>query len=288
MLPGMGGKVRISIFGAGRLANALAPFLRSAGYEIDEVIARRSGSSLADARRLAKAIAGKARPLATARLNAKIIWVCVPDTAIAQSAASLAGRTEWKGKVVFHSSGALASDELHPLRKAGASVASVHPLMTFVRGSQPRLDRVPFAIEGDPGAVKLARRLVRDLGGRPYMIRKADKAAYHAWGTFASPLFTGLLVTAEQVATIAGVPRKEAQRRMIPILLQTLANYASLGPARAFSGPIVRGDVQTVKRHLEVLRKSPAARDVYLALARATLLYLPHKHDAALRKSLQG
>ena len=287
MLPGMGRKPGISIVGAGRLANALVLSLKSAGYEIEEVIARRGGPSLANARKLAEAAAAKASLLATARLSAKIVWLCVPDTAISQSAVSLARRGQWKGKIVLHSSGALSSDELNPLRNAGAFVASVHPLMTFVRGSLPPLDRVPFAIEGDPAALKLGRRLVRDLGGQPYSIRKADKAAYHAWGTFASPLFTSLLVTAEHVATLAGVPRKEAGRRMVPILLQTLANYASLGPAKAFSGPIVRGDVQIVKRHLEILRKSPATREVYLALARAALLYLPHKHDAALRKSLQ-
>ena len=74
---------------------------------------------------------------------------------------------------------------------------------------------------------------------------------------------------------------------MIPILLQTLANYTSFDAARAFSGPIVRGDVETVKRHLQVLRKVPAAREVYLALAQAALRYLPSKHKAELKKALR-
>jgi len=162
----------------------------------------------------------------------------------------------------------------------------VHPLMTFVRNSRPSLAGVPFAIEGDGIAVRIARRIVSDLGGRAYAIRKADKAAYHAWGTFASPLFTALLATTEQVAAVAGVRQNEARRRMIPILLQTLANYASVGPEEAFSGPIVRGDVDTVKRHLRVLRKVPAAREVYLALVQAALRYLPTKKKDSLRKAL--
>jgi predicted short-subunit dehydrogenase-like oxidoreductase (DUF2520 family) len=75
---------------------------------------------------------------------------------------------------------------------------------------------------------------------------------------------------------------------MIPILRQTLANYASLDAARAFSGPIVRGDVGTVKRHLQVLRREPVAREVYLALARAALRYLPSKKTAELKKALRS
>jgi predicted short-subunit dehydrogenase-like oxidoreductase (DUF2520 family) len=99
-------------------------------------------------------------------------------------------------------------------------------------------------------------------------------------------LFTALLATTEQVAAKAGVNRKAAQRRMIPILLQTLANYASFGAAGAFSGPIVRGDVDTVKRHLRVLRGVPAVREVYASLARAALQYLPVHNKHALRRVL--
>ena len=125
------------------------------------------------------------------------------------------------------------------------------------------------------------------MGGHSYLIRKDNKAAYHAWGTFASPLLTALLATAEQVAAVAGVSRREAKRRMLPILQQTLANYAALDAAGAFSGPIVRGDVDTVKRHLRVLRKVPAAGDVYLSLAGAALAYLPGKNKRALMRELR-
>jgi len=136
--------------------------------------------------------------------------------------------------------------------------------------------------------VKVSRRIVNDLGGRAFPIRKTDKAAYHAWGTFASPLFTALLATSEQVAALAGVKHSEARRRMIPILRQTLANYAAFDAARAFSGPIVRGDVDTVKRHLRVLSGVPAAREVYLALAQAALRYLPAKKKPELRQALRS
>ena len=75
---------------------------------------------------------------------------------------------------------------------------------------------------------------------------------------------------------------------MIPILQQTVANYAAFGAAGAFSGPIVRGDVDTVKRHLHVLRGVPAAREVYLGLARAVLQYLPVKNKSSLKRLLDS
>ncbi len=286
MLPGMKGKPRIAIVGAGNLGCALAISLRKAGYTIEAVIARSRGASLKKAQRLAREIGARAFASRPTSVRADLYWFCVPDSQIARAARALAEQGEWKERIVLHSSGALTSDELAALRGRGAAVASVHPLMTFVRGSRPSLAGVPFAIEGDAAAVRAARQIVSDVGGHAYSIHKADKAAYHAWGTFASPLFTALLATTEQVAGAAGVNRKAARRRMMPILLQTLANYAAFDAAGAFSGPIVRGDVDTVKQHLRVLRDMPAAREVYAALARAALLYLPVKNRNSLKRIL--
>lgn len=285
MLPGMAGRPRIAIVGAGNFGTALALSLARAGYGIEAVLARAGGPPLKKARRLARQVGATASTSASGS-RANIAWFCVPDAEIAPAGRSLASQVEWKGKVALHSSGALSSDELAVLRQRGASVASVHPLMTFVRGSRPPLVGAPFAIEGDPRAVRVARQVVRDVGGIAYAIRKKDKAAYHAWGTFASPLFTALLATTERVAGLAGVRREEAKRRMIPILLQTLANYACFGAADGFSGPIVRGDTDTVKRHLRILRGLPAARDVYSALARSALQYLPVKNKESLIRLL--
>ena len=160
--------------------------------------------------------------------------------------------------------------------------------MTFVAGSTPSLAGVVFALEGDVGAVRMARRMVRDLGATPFLIQKRDKAAYHAWGAFTSPLIIALLETAEQVARAAGLSTSEARRKMLPIVRQTIENYARLGPAAASSGPLVRGDTEIVSRHLEVLKKIPEAQDVYLALARATLKYLPVGNRKKLRVILDA
>jgi len=262
--------------------------LREAGYGIEQIVSRGRAASLRRARRLAGEVGAIAVAAGRAKVEAEVVWFCVPDGAIAGAAESLAGAAEWKGKVALHSSGALTSDELAVLRKRGAKVASVHPMMTFVRGSRPPLAVVPFAIEGDPKAAKAARAIVLELGGVPFTIRKKHKEAYHAWGMFTSPLLDALLAVSERVAVAAGVRRKTARERMLPILRQTLANYARLGAPESFSGPIVRGDVATVGKHLKVLREVSGAREVYIALVRAALRDLPAKNRVALERMLKA
>jgi predicted short-subunit dehydrogenase-like oxidoreductase (DUF2520 family) len=288
MLPGMRAGPRIVIVGAGNLGAALAISLHQAGYVIDQIVFRNSAASPRKGAALAKRVGARAVAIGRVTIDSDVVWICVPDGAIAQVARSLAPKADWKGRVVLHSSGALASDELAALRRRGAQVASAHPMMTFVAGSQPALAGVPFAIEGDAAAARAGRAIVQELGGKAYAIRRQDKVAYHAWGTFASPLLTALLAATEHVAAAAGINRQEAKRRMLPILRQTLANYATQDAASAFSGPIVRGDVETIRRHLRVLRRVPAAERVYAALAMAAVRYLPGKRKRQVRALLNG
>jgi len=284
----MAAKPAIAMVGAGNLGTALTWSLRSAGYTIEAVIARPGSASRKKARRLAREVGAQTIAGVPDKLRAEVIWFCVPDANIKSVAESWGKKLNWEGRVALHSSGALTSDKLAALRQRGAAVASVHPFMTFVRGSGPALEGVPFALEGDTRGTRVARRIVKDLGGRAFSIRKSDKAAYHAWGTFSSPLLVALLETAEHVAALAGVKPAEARRRMIPILRQTLANYAASDAAGAFSGPIIRGDFETVKRHLGVLQKSPIAIAVYRSLALAAADYLPGKNKETLKRQLKS
>jgi len=283
----MAEKPSVAIVGPGRLGRALALELRRAGYRMSEIVSRDTTASKRKARELARKVDAQASTSDTARLDADLVWFCVPDQEIAAASHQLASAIVWKKKIVFHSSGALASDELKALRRRGASAASVHPLMTFVSGSTSSLQDVPFAVEGDAAAVRAARRIVRNLGGEAFTIRKQHKAAYHAWGAFTSPLLVATLVTGERLARAAGLSAVEARKKLLPIVKQTIRNYEALGPAGAFSGPIVRGDVETVRKHLQVLRRVPQAKHVYLALARAALRYLPVRNRARLEKALE-
>jgi predicted short-subunit dehydrogenase-like oxidoreductase (DUF2520 family) len=246
----------IAIFGAGRLGTALAKRLSEAGYTV-KTLTRKSVRST--------------------QLDAQVLWFCVPDAEIARVADSFS-QFEWKRKVAFHSSGVLSSDALASLRDAGGCVASVHPLMTFVKRSVPELTGVPFAIEGDVSAIRVARGIVRNLRGQALAIKKQDKVAYHAFATMICPLLVSLLAASEKAAALAGISAADSRPRMLPIIRQTLRNYEKLGPAAAFSGPIVRGDVATVRAHLKVLSKVPAAKNAYAALARAALDLLPNRN----------
>jgi len=287
MLPAMSVKPRIAIVGAGRLGSSLALELSRAGYQVSELVGRSGSRSGGNARRLARKLRARFSLPQAASLDAEVIWFCVPDREISAAARALARRGPWQGKAAFHSSGALTSGELGALARMGASVASVHPLMSFVRGVVPSLKGVPFALEGNPRALTLAARIVRNLGGTAFRIPAKSKVAYHAWGAFASPLAIALLVTAEQVAATAGISPREARRRMLPILRQTIENYGRWGAAAALSGPLVRGDLEIIGKHLEVLKTIPEAKQVYRALSRSALRLLPagqrRKLDQALR-----
>jgi len=279
-------KPSIAIVGAGNLGSALAVSLREAGYRVIEVVSRARPASRRKAQKLAGRIGAEVVWVGQRPISAQVAWVCVPDREIRLCAEALSRMGDWKSKTVFHSSGALGSRELGALKRKGAVIASVHPVMTFVRGVVPDLAGVSFALEGDPTAVRVARRIVRDLGGQSFAIAETRKAAYHAWSAFTSPWLLSFLVTAERVAAAAGMRPAEARRRMLPIVRQTLENYEKRGPARSFSGPIIRGDASTLAKHLRVLRTLPDARSVYLALAKSALQNLPVRNRRQLMKML--
>ena len=297
-------KPTIAIVGAGSLATFLAVALSEAGFTITEIIARATPRSRRHARALAAKVGAQTVTAHSAALDATLLWFCVPDREIRGAASALAGylaahkkngvpskvpnRVPSEVRFAFHSSGALLSRELEPLRKLGIAVASVHPLMTFVAGTHPSLTGVPFAMEGDHAATQVARQIIRRLGGKSFSLPAARKAAYHAWATLTSPLLLAFLVTLEEAARAAGLTRKDARRKSLPIIRQTLANYSRLGPAPSFSGPLVRGDADTVARHLAGLKKHPGPREVYVALARAALRGLPVRNKIALKELLRN
>lgn len=286
-------KPAVAFVGAGKLAGFLTPALAQAGYRITEIVARARTGSMKRARALARRVGARAVTINRAALDADMLWLAVPDGEIRRVAESLARTAKtvsarsFRPRFAFHSSGALGSRELAPLRKLGASVASVHPLMTFVQRSSPALAGVPFAVEGNGEAIKAARAMVRELGAKSFVLAAQRKAAYHAWATMTSPLLLAYLVTLEKAAHEAGLGREKARRMSLPIMRQTLENYARLGPGNSFSGPFVRGDVETVAKHLALLKSNPKTRDVYAGLARVALETLPVKNRKRLHRLLK-
>ena len=261
--------------------------LSSAGYAIKAIAVRNSRRNTAEARALAKRIGARLVVLGKQPIETDIVWVTVPDDAIAAVARGMATSQDWRGKLVFHSSGALTSEELAPLRKLGARVASVHPMMTFVRGEAPEMAGVAFAIEGDAQAVRAASSVVEELGANSFVIQKQKKVLYHAFGSFASPLVIALMSSMEQVAIASGIRKENIKPVVVPLLWQTLRNYLKKDAASAFSGPLMRGDVATIRKHLDALKGLPEVRRVYLALCEASLKTLPVKNRQKVRQWLR-
>ena len=275
-------KTTITLIGAGNLARTLGPALLAAGYKIDAIAARETASSRRRAALLAQTLGATAIPLTQATPDSDIIWICHTDDALAETARKLARTRGWEDKIVFHSSGALTSDVLGPLRKAGAHVASLHPMMTFVPGASPNISEVPFAVEGDRRAVTTARQLVKRLRAEIFLIEKRFKTLYHALGSFSSPMLVATLATAERVGRAAGLSPNQTRRIIAPILRETIKNYVEGGPSAAFSGPIKRGDVNTIRRHLRELKRVRGASEVYRALVRSALMDLPSRNRREL------
>jgi predicted short-subunit dehydrogenase-like oxidoreductase (DUF2520 family) len=284
----------VTLIGYGNWGTALAHELDVVGVPLCEIIVRsKRGSSSRLGRRFAGA---RLTTMAGAALTADVLWICTPDAAIAhvadQLASALVHTARHKPPIVFHSSGALASTELSALQTIGASVASVHPLMTFPkrslsRAGQPRqLVHVPFAIEGDLRACHAAGKLVSAVGGETFTLSTKNKPLYHAFGAFASPLLAALLTAAMETGVAAGFTPEQARRRMRPIVERTVLNFFTNGPDKSFSGPIARGDAATVARHLKDLRSHPRLLSTYRELTRFALDSLPAQNKKQIQEVL--
>jgi predicted short-subunit dehydrogenase-like oxidoreductase (DUF2520 family) len=282
-------KKTIAIVGPGNVGRVLALALHDAGFRVIEIITRDDAASLRRARALAKRVNAKASRVIDARLDASVIWICVPDAAIAQVASELAKRpVAWKRKVVFHASGALTSAELTALRKKGAAVGSLHPMNTFIAATQPRLTGTPFGAEGDMRALRMGRQIAKKInGGAEVFTLKPDaKVLYHAVGSFSSPLLISLLNMAERIAAKAGIDKPHALMRNI--VLQTVENFVRNGAEASFSGPIRRGDVETMRKHLSALKRVRGAEKIYRALAENAMENLPNRNEKELRWLIRG
>jgi predicted short-subunit dehydrogenase-like oxidoreductase (DUF2520 family) len=294
--PGPANQLSVSIIGAGRLGTALGLALRSAGYKIELVAARRP----ATARRTAKvfgpktlAVAalqlGRLSPSQRLRLNrSSLVLIATPDDVIAQIAEQLAeilisepaqsrdDKTRAAARrVVLHTSGALSSDVLEPLRRAGFAAGSLHPLVSISesRSGAELLTHAFFSVEGDPAAVKVGRSIVRDIGGESFKIDSGRKALYHAAALTASPSMTALFDIAVDMLGACGLRPARARHILLPLIESTVANLATQEPARALTGTFMRGDVSTVEKHLAALKavKLPQALAAYVALGQRSL-----------------
>ncbi len=275
----------IAIVGAGRVGRALGKQLRESGWHITAVVTR----SQPTARRASRYI-GAGRPfgkLSRLILETRIVLIAAPDDVIAGLAQQLAqiGGEEWRGKIILHTSGALDSRALAPLQRLGAFVGSLHPLQSFSSRVAPPLEGVWMVVEGMSKALKVARRIVHDLGGIPVHVRIQDKSAYHSAGVFSAAHVLALIESGTRILTSVGFSRRQASLALLQLSRQVLSNFEKFGANVAWSGPAARGDFGTIAGHMKALKKFPVEyREAYAAMHRLGARVLARRPDAVLAK----
>lgn len=221
----------------------------------------------------------------------------VPDDALAPAARSWAGAlasapgvdagpagASGAGPVALHTSGVHGAGALAPLREVGFSVASWHPLTSLAAPSGDAFRGVTFAVSGDAAAAERARRLAERLGGRSVELEAGAHARYHAAAVFASNFLAACLAAAREELGAATGDRAGLDD-LAPLARAALENVLELGLPEGLTGPVERGDVGTVRRHLEVL--GPRRRGLYRELARELLAVVRDRLPAERRRELR-
>jgi predicted short-subunit dehydrogenase-like oxidoreductase (DUF2520 family) len=285
---------RFSIVGAGRLGTALGAALARRGWH-PEAIVDRERRAARESRRIIGA--GRASTSFTAAALARgVVIIAVPDFAVASVASALArSGGSWTGRTVLHTSGLIPAGILGPLSGRGAVIASLHPVQAFPLKDLPVsvFKGITWGFEGDPAATGTTEAIVRALRGNIILLSAKDKTLYHAACVLASNAFIALEWTAAGVLHKAGVSEGSATGMLLPLLQGTLQNVKSLGPERALTGPVSRGDIATVREHLDALQGDPGTLEVYRVLGRQALCMaakrgLPPRRVRALKRLLEG
>ncbi len=244
---------KISIIGSGVVGTAIGVILGSQGYEIAGVY---------DARREAVAQLVEKTGCRTflnpeeAARAADVIFITCNDSAISEVADILADKGSIHcGQTVIHTSGAHSAAILDRAKECGAKVVSVHPLQSFANldAAVVNLPGSVFSIEGDREAYDIAVELVKALGGEYFFIDSDAKPLYHAGACVVSNYLVTLIDLGGRLLEKAGIPAEQAHQALMPLVRGTLNNIEKTGIPRALTGPIARGDIATVSKHLACL-----------------------------------
>lgn len=207
--------------------------------------------------------------------EADMLFLAVPDDLIVTSCASLAAQKVFQpGQKVFHMSGSQNSALLRQAAKAGARIASLHPLQSFTAeiSAENPFEGILMTVEGMPDAVEAGLRLAEILGARGMSIEADAKTLYHAAAVVASNYLVGLMDFAFDLLAASGIKTENPMVFLAPLVEGTLSNLRKMGPEKALTGPIARGDLFTLASHLEAIRgKKPERSSLYRELGRATL-----------------
>jgi predicted short-subunit dehydrogenase-like oxidoreductase (DUF2520 family) len=249
-------EVSIGIAGAGRIAQAIGRLLRERGQLVTAVASRNPEHT----RAAAAFIGGDVRPIIYSELpaHAARLLIAVADDAIGEVAEAVA-RGGMRTGVALHTCGAKGPEALAPLAAQGVCCGTLHPLQTVPTPAQgvERLRGIAFAIAGDELATLWAEQLAALLGGQVLRIAPAARPIYHAAAVMASNYITGLIEAGIVLMRAAGVGEATARKALAPLIAASVEGAVTRGPIEALTGPIQRGDVETVAGHIEALASFP-------------------------------
>jgi len=262
----------IAIIGAGNLGTSIGYALSKKGYPINALSCLSISSAEESQQKIGQ---GKASTDNVRTANqGEIVFLTVPDDEIAHVVQELVSSPlNWKDKIVIHCSGLLTSSVLYPLQLKGTHTASVHPCYSFPKKqSRPDLFQdIYFALEGDDLALRAAEEIISTIGGLHIKIRAENKANYHTACSLTSNMSIALLYTAISLLSKCGIREDKAKKILWPLLEGTLHNVNKIDISDSLTGPVARGDLSTVRKHLVELEHSPLVHRIYIDLARQAL-----------------
>ncbi len=260
--------MQISIIGTGKVGGALALALKDQGYKIAALYNRTESKAL-ELSEITKSSV-YSNPVEAAK-RGEIVFITTSDSAIQDMSTNISkGHGFNEGSYVFHTSGALSSHVLQGAKDCSAFIGSIHPLQS-IPGMEEGVKNFPgtvFAIEGDEESVEVGFSIARALGGLPFKIHTEDKALYHAGACAASNYLVSTVFMGVKLLERAGIPQDKAMEALMPLIKGTCGNIRELGVPQALTGPISRGEVSTVKKHLDDIKKKlPEVLIPYTSLA---------------------
>lgn len=263
----------VTVVGCGKVGSSLAIQLKRLGWPIRGLASRHLAPAQALAEELGVNRATDAPWQVTT--GAGVVFITTPDDAIGPVCEAIAENHGFTpGTVVLHCSGAHPSTLLAAAAEAGAAIGSLHPLQSFAAVSRDRnrFSGIVMAMEGMPEAVNTADKIANALGARPLRLRTEGKTLYHAAAVVASNYLVSLVDVAMEMLVASGIAEGEAFSVLAPLINGTLANIAACGTTEALTGPIVRGDADTVALHLDALQSlRPHLLPAYRSLGRQAI-----------------
>ncbi len=256
----------IAIIGTGAVGTALAVLLQNAGYSISALAGHNQERT--DALRKRLNIPNEHSNNDAAIEKSEVIFFCLPDDALkAEIERSANVLPSFKGKIFFHTSGALTSSLFEPMRNKEASGASFHPLQTIPKDvTEISLQDFAVALEGDREAVDFGVAIVNAIGAKPMLLQADQKTMYHVTATLASNGLVGLSGVVEEMINTVGLG-EEGREHFYKLMGQSLENSRSMTAPEAITGPASRGDIATLKQHVSSLRQySPHMLPVYVVI----------------------